>query len=130
MLASTAIKSLFSWRTVDEAAVGGFRKMCHQLVVWLGDGVAGSEDWVGGPGDGPVMVLVSMWMMPHRMSMCRVKRAVMPRLRRDSRAVANADAVMDVSGKETSSSLRLPCRGLIAVINVHRRDCLVPSDSD
>ena len=106
--------------------------MCHQLVKALGDGVVGSSEvWLDNgvwDGDGPVIVFVSMWMMPQRMSMWSVKRAIMPRLRSDSTTVANADAVTDVSGRNTS--WLLSCLGLMAVISVHRRDRAVSSDID
>lgn len=103
MPASKAIRSLFSWRTVDDAAVGGFKKMCHQFADRLVEGVAGSEArMVGKEASGPVIVFVNMWIIPHRMSTCKVKRAVMPRWRSDCRVVSNAEAVTEVRGKNTS----------------------------
>lgn len=74
---SNAIKSLFNWRIDGEAAVGWFKMICHQLSVVLGDGVVGSEFRTVG-GFGPDMVLVSMWMMPQRISTCSVRSALDP----------------------------------------------------
>lgn len=51
--------------------------MCHQFSVELGDGVRGSEFRIVG-GFGPDIDLVNMWIIPQRMSMWRVKRAVDP----------------------------------------------------
>lgn len=74
MLVSNAIRSPFNWRTVGQAAVGMFMIMCHQFSDVLGDGVVGSELRTVG-GLGPDIAFVSMWMIPQRMSMCRVKSA-------------------------------------------------------
>ena len=79
-MVSNAIKSPFSWRIDGEAAVGWFKMTCHQFSDVLGDGVVGSEfEFRTVWGFGPDMVLVSMWMMPQRISTCNVRRAFDPR---------------------------------------------------
>lgn len=88
MFVSKAMRSLFSSRTVGEAAVGWFMRRCHQLMLVLGVGVVGSELWIVG-GLGPHIVLASMWIIPHRMSICKAKRALLARSWSDWRVWSN-----------------------------------------
>lgn len=99
---SKAIRSLFSSRTVEDAAVGGLAMMCHQFELVFGEGVAGSEFRLG-PWLlvllGPAIVRVSMWMTPQRMSTCRANSALEARSRRDWRVVSKACAVSWLRGR-------------------------------
>ena len=98
MFVSKAMRSLFSSRIVGEAAVGWFMRRCHQLMLVLGVGVVGSELRIVG-GLGPYIVLASMWIRPHRMSMCKAKSALVARAWSDSRVWSNAVAVSRLSGR-------------------------------
>ena len=120
MLVSNPIRSLFSSRMVGDAAVGWFIMICHQFSDVLGDGVKGSEFRTVG-GFGPDMVFVSMWMMPQRISTCKVSNALDPRACNDRRVSSKLPAVSSLSGRNTGL-LILSRLGFIAPNRVHLRD--------
>lgn len=84
MLVSKEIRSLFSSRIEGEAAVGWLMRMCHQLMSVFGEGVDGSVLRIVGVLD-PLIALASMWIIPHRISICKAKRALQASPCNDSR---------------------------------------------
>ena len=79
---SKEMRSLLRSRIVGEADVGGVGIIWDQFVFGLGTGVVGIELRLEAlAGSVPVMVRVIMWMAPQRISIWRVRRAVVARSR-------------------------------------------------
>lgn len=100
MLVSKEMRSLFRSRIVVEAAVGWCGRICGQFAVELGTGVVGIDGRRSEVAASvPAMVLVIMRIAPQRISMWRVRRAVVARSRRAWTVLSNATTDSCVIGR-------------------------------